>query len=225
VLCGKSGAALGLNWFSKGSSMFERTQHMNDLTLLHGVNVGEMVDAIAPALALENSVELRIGLWNRLVALEQLGSIVTLSAGGALAVPFEGRVRWTRAGALEARNVDLSELLKDDPAFAALYWRELTSQKTLEQAFAMVSPAYHSTRGLSPARFSKLMSYAPLIEKIAYKHVTMISMLLDRARPNIIDGLSKGSYQTREMVAYWQAARIMGVLTLLASDPGAGVWL
>lgn len=205
--------------------MLERTQHDNGLTLLQGANVWEMVDALAPALALENSLELRIGLWNRLAALERVGSVVTLSPGGALAVPFEGRVRWTRAGLSEAGSVDLSDLLKDDPAFAELYWRELTSKKTLEQAFAIVSPVYHSTRGLSPARFSKLMSYAPLIEKTAYKHVTMISMLLDRARPNIIDGLSKGSYQTREMVAYWQAARIMGVLTLLASDPGAGVWL
>ncbi|MFS2151343.1 hypothetical protein [Rhizobium sp. Rhizsp42] len=205
--------------------MLERTQHENGLTLLQGVNVWEMVDAIAPALALENSMELRMGLWNRLVALELVGSVVALPAGGALAVPFEGRVRWTRPGAPEARNVDLNELLRDDLAFAELYWRELTSQETLDQAFAIVSPVYQSTRGLSPARFSKLMSYAPLIEKIAYKHVTMISMLLDRARPNIIDSLSKGGYQTREIVAYWQAVRIMGVLTLLASEPGAGVWL
>ncbi|WP_413711750.1 hypothetical protein [Rhizobium sp. Rhizsp82] len=194
--------------------------------VLSGLNVGEAVDAVAPAIAFETNAELT-GLVAKILRRWDTGiAELELTAGGAIVLSTsDGTVTPVRPGRAGAKVIPLASLLREDTNLAEVYWRTLTSDTVLRRALSIMSPVYERGSGIPPYLFDRVMSYAPLFEKVALKHATITSVLLQQARVKVIQAIESDRRSRQWVHSYWRATQTMSLLAMAASSLEARPWL
>jgi len=94
------------------------------------------------------------------------------------------------------------------------------------EALGLLTPVFDTELSPSPEQITRLLRWAPVIEKVAYRYVTHASTLIDQLRRAVLPGIDDPSPSREgELLDYWSCLHRMGHLLTIASTPGARPWL
>ena len=185
----------------------------------------EMVEALAIALALESDGSLQA----------QLRRVAQASDGESFMVSQARSASWLKLGndrgitvhrerADELKTVDLDLALGSNPGLTDALQRIL-SGTALATASELLDPMWEMHGIPSREQYAVLRQWSPLLEQLAYKSGTRLSILLDLMRPEIRKNLVDAENVSPQLYLYWSALHVMANLILLASEAQSQSWL
>lgn len=185
----------------------------------------EMVEALAIALAIESDGSLQAQLRKLERVPDGEPFMVTPPRSGAwLKLDNDRRVTVHRERLDGLATVDLALALASNPGLTEALKRAL-SRTTLAPAFRLLDPVWEMKDIPSREQYAVLHRWAPLLEQLAYKSGTRLSILLDLLRPEIRRNLAEGENVGPQLYTYWSALHVMANLIMLASDAQSRPWL
>ncbi len=185
----------------------------------------EMVEALAIALAIESDGSLQAQLRK----LERVPDgepfmVTPLRSGAWLKLDNDRRVTVHRERLDGLATVDLALALASNPGLTEALKHAL-SRTTLAPAFRLLDPVWEMKDIPSREQYAVLHRWSPLLEQLAYKSGTRLSILLDLLRPEIRRNLAEGENVGPQLYTYWSALHVMANLIMLASDAQSRPWL
>jgi hypothetical protein len=185
----------------------------------------EMVEALAIALAIESDGSLQAQLRKLERVPDGEPFMVTPPRSGAwLKLDNDRRVTVHRERLDGLATVDLALALTSNPALTEALKRAL-SRTTLAPAFRLLDPVWEMKDIPSREQYAVLYRWSPLLEQLAYKSGTRLSILLDLLRPEVRRNLAEGENVGPQLSTYWSALHMMANLIMLASDAQSRPWL
>ena len=185
----------------------------------------EMVEALAIALAIESDGSLQAQLRKLYQVPDGEPFMVTPPRSGAwLKLDNDRRVTVHRERLDGLATVDLALALASNPGLTEALERAL-SRTTLAPAFRLLDPVWDMKDMPSSEQYAVLHRWSPLLEQLAYKSGTRLSILLDLLRPEIRRNLAGGENVGPQLYTYWSALHVMANLIMLASDAQSRPWL
>ena len=185
----------------------------------------EMVEALAIALAIESDGSLQAQLRKLERVPDGEPFMVTPPRSGAwLKLDNDRRVTVHRERLDGLATVDLALALASNPGLTEALKRAL-SRTTLALAFRLLDPMWEVKGIPSREQYALLHRWSPLLEQLAYKSGTRLSILLDLLRPEIRRNLAEGENVGPQVYTYWSALHVMANLIMLASDAQSRPWL
>src|SRR5258707_14445575 len=185
----------------------------------------EMVGALAIALAIESDGSLQAQLRKLYQVPDGEPFMVTPPRSGAwLKLDNDRRVTVHRERLDGLATVDLALALASNPGLTEALKRAL-SRTTLAPAFRLLDPVWEMKDIPSREQYAVLHRWSPLLEQLAYKSGTRLSILLDLLRPEIRRNLAEGENVGPQLYTYWSALHVMANLIMLASDAQSRPWL
>jgi hypothetical protein len=185
----------------------------------------EMVEALAIGLAIESDGSLQAQLRKltrasdgRPVMVKQLGSPAYMKLGNDRGIT----VHRERVDGL--KTVDLDLALGSNPDLTNTLQRTL-SGTALATASDLLDPVWEMGGLPSREQYAVLRQWSPLLEQLAYKSGTRLSILLDLLRPEIRRNLAEGENVGPQLYTYWSTLHVMANLIMLASDAQSHPWL
>jgi hypothetical protein len=185
----------------------------------------EMVEALAIALAIESDGSLQAQLRKlarasdaRPFMVTQLGSRAWLKLGNDRGITVHrGRVDGLK-------TVDLALAQASNPSLTDALKRAVS--RTALAAANKLDPVWEMDAMPSREQYVVLRHWSPLLDQLAYKSGTRLSILLDLLRPEIIKNLTADAENpSSQLYLYWSALHVMANLILLASDAQCRPWL
>ena len=184
-----------------------------------------MVEALAIALAIESDGSLQAQLRKLERVPDGEPFMVTPPRSGAwLKLDNDRRVTVHRERLDGLATVDLALALASNPGLTEALKRAL-SRTTLAPAFRLLDPVWDMKDMPSREQYAVLHRWSPLLEQLAYKSGTRLSILLDLLRPEIRRNLAEGENVGSQLYTYWSALHVMANLIMLASDAQSRPWL
>ncbi len=184
-----------------------------------------MVEALAIALAIESDGSLQAQLRKLERVPDGEPFMVTPPRSGAwLKLDNDRRVTVHRERLDGLATVDLALALASNPGLTEALERAL-SRTTLAPAFRLLDPVWDMKDMPSREQYAVLHRWSPLLEQLAYKSGTRLSILLDLLRPEIRRNLAGGENVGPQLYTYWSALHVMANLIMLASDAQSRPWL
>ena len=142
-----------------------------------------------------------------------------------LVIGHDGPMEVVRDLPIGAHRLDVNDLIEGHDDF----WRELVAAsarcKAQATAWELLAPVFDPGIPLTGSHIAELISWAPVIEVMAYQYFTNAGILLDEIRrPILADGFSPAERDSR-LIGYWSVLHTMGHLLTVASSVGARPWL
>jgi len=186
----------------------------------------EMVEALAIALAIESDASLQAQLRKLERVPDGEPFMVTPPRSGAwLKLDNDRRVTVHRERLDGLATVDLDLALASNPGLTDALKRAL-SRTALASAIKLLDSLWEMGGISSRDQYAALRRWSPLLEQLAYKSGTRLSILLDFLRPEIRKNLADGEHASPQwLFLYWSALHVMANLILLASEAQSRPWL
>ena len=186
----------------------------------------EMVEALAIALAIESDSSVQAQLRKLAQASDgQPFMVHHLRSPAWLKLDNDPRISVHRERLDGLATVDLALALASNPSLSDALKRAL-SRTALASAIKPLDSLWEMGGIPSREEYAALRRWSPLLEQLAYKSGTRLSILLDFLRPEIRRNLAEGENASPQLLfLYWSALHVMANLILLASEAKSRPWL
>jgi len=186
---------------------------------------GEMVEALAIALAIESDGSLQAQLRKLARAsdgqafmLSQLRSSAWLKLGNDRGITVH------RERIDGVKTIDLDLAVPSTPGLTDALKRAV-SRTALAAANELLDPLWEIGGIPSREEYVAVRRWSPLLEQLAYKSGARLAILLDSLRPEVKKILADADNASPQFFLYWSALHVMANLILLASDAECRPWL
>ena len=209
-----------------GLTMTLQPAQLHETMAFMAADRAEMVEALAIALALESDGSLQA----------QLRKLARASDGQPFMVAQPGSHSWLKLGNDRRvtvhrervdgfQSVDLDLALRSNLDLTDALKRAVS--RNAISAIKLLDPLWEMDAMPSREQYLVLSQWSPLLEQLAYKSGTRLSILLDLLRPEIRKNLRAEDTETASpnLYIYWSALHVMANLILLASETQCRQWL
>jgi hypothetical protein len=198
---------------------------LHETVALMAADRAEMVEALAIALAIESDGSLQTQLRKLARARDgQPFMVRPLRSPAWLRLGNDPRVTVHRERLDGLATVDLALVRASNPGLTDALKRAL-SRTALGSAFRLLDPVWDMKDMPSREQYAVLHRWSHLLEQLAYKSGTRLSILLDLLRSEIRRNLAEGENVGPQLYTYWSALHVMANLIMLASDAQSRAWL
>jgi len=200
--------------------------HLHETIAFMAADRAEMVEALAIALAIESDGSLQAQLRKLARASDGQPFMVALpGTRSLLKLSDDPHVSVYRECLDGLATVDLALALTSSRSLTDALKRAL-SRTALAAAVKLLDPLWAMDAMPSREQYIVLRRWSPLLEQLAYKSATRLSILLDLLRPEIKKNLATDAENASpQFYLYWSALHVMANLILLASDVQSRPWL
>lgn len=205
--------------------MKHQSAQLHETMALIAADHSEMVSTFATALAIESDSFLQGRLRKLAGASNGQSFMVSLLQSRAwLKVGNDRGITVHREHVDGLKTVDIDVALRSNPDLKDALKRDL-SATAFAAAIELLNPLWEMDAMPSRTEYAVLRRWSPLLEHLAYKTGTQLSILLDLSRPEIRNHLADADHASPQLYRYWSVLHVMANLILLASEAETRPWL